>query len=171
MHYPNTHMHTCPANGSKVLPSGFSYHFLSCSSVVTFIMHYINAPHVHRDADTGIKCTPSRFQEVTPTSVQPATGSAMRLSLTCYSVMCLPFRGSADCRPLQQPHSHNYTRAKDWHCGWREGGRQQPDNSASESSGQAAAGDRLRLTAPSMFKAVGLGGGLHSSQRRLWKTS
>lgn len=44
---------------------------------------------------------------------------------------------------------------------------QQPDNSPSASSGQATVGDRLQFTAPSVFKAVGLGGSQASSQQFL----
>lgn len=137
---------------------------MQLSSVVTFIMHYINAPHVHLDADTRIKCTHSHFQEVTPTSVQLATGRCV------YHSLIIARCGSARCRPLQQLSSHNYSQGKRL-TSWMEGDGQQPDNSPSASSGQAALGDRLQLTAPSMFKAVGLGGGLHPSQRSLWEAS
>lgn len=116
----------------------------------------------HRDADTGIKCTHSRFQEVTSTSLQLATGSVVCLSLSCYSVMCLPFLGSARCRPLQRPHSRNYSEGI-------AGGRRRAAarrQQTSASSGQVTGGDRPAFTAPSVLKRQWvLGGSLRPSQR------
>lgn len=63
-------------------------------------MHYINAPHVHRDADTRIKYTRSHFQEVKSTSVRPATGGGGVDHSGCCEVTCLPVLRSARCGRL-----------------------------------------------------------------------
>lgn len=110
--------------------------------------------HTEMHADTGIQCTESRFQEVTSTSVGLATGSTMRFSLTCCSVMWT--------RSLQTASTSKGKRMMLR----MEGDGQQTDNSPSASSGQVAVGNT-----PLMFKAVGLGGDLHPSQRRPWEAS